>query len=170
MRDRVRLAEGRVAAPSVAVMECQPVRAAATVDRSTRGWDGGKKVQGRKRHVVVDTTGLLLAVPRLASTQDRVAARPPRARSLLRRLRDTAGERAALVWADGGYTGTLLDWARRTLGSLVEIVHRPDLPHFTVLPRRWVVKRAWPGSPDTAAVSATTNAYPFTTRPWSAGP
>ncbi|ANZ39099.1 hypothetical protein BBK82_26520 [Lentzea guizhouensis] len=50
-----------------------------------------------------------------------------------------------LVWADGGYTGTLLDWARTTLALTVEIVKRPDLPHFTVLPRRWVVERtlAW---------------------------
>jgi transposase len=141
LRDRVRLVEGRVAAPSAAVMDSQSVRAAETVSRATRGWDGGKKVAGRKRHIVVDTMGLLLAVlVTPASTQDRVAAR-----SLLRRLRDTAGKRVSLVWADGGYTGTLLDWARKTLGLVVEIVKRPDLPTFTVLPRRWVVERtfAW---------------------------
>jgi len=75
-----------------------------------------------------------------ASIQDRVAAR-----ALLLRLRATVGDRLRLVWADGGYTGTLLDWARRMLGAVVEIVKRPDLPHFTVLPRRWVVERtlAW---------------------------
>ncbi|WP_090097444.1 MULTISPECIES: transposase [Lentzea] len=66
------------------------------------GWDGGKKVAGRKRHIAVDTMGLLLAVlVTPASTQDRVAAR-----SLLRRMRTTAGGRVALVWADGGYTAS----------------------------------------------------------------
>jgi transposase len=141
LRDRARLADGRVAAPSAAVMDSQSVRAAPTVSRATRGWDGGKKVAGRKRHIVVDTLGLLVAVlVTPASTQDRVAAR-----SLLRRMRDTAGKRAALVWADGGYTGPLIDWARRVLGLVVEIVQRPQVPYFTVLPRRWVVERslAW---------------------------
>jgi transposase len=141
LRDRVRLAEGRAAAPSAAVMDSQSVRAAETVGRATRGWDGGKKVAGRKRHIVVDTMGLLLAVlVTPAPTQDRVASR-----SLLRRLRDTAGWRVALVWADGGYTGPLLDRASATLGLVVGIVKRPDLPYFTVLPRRWVVERtlAW---------------------------
>jgi transposase len=141
LRDRVRLVAGRVAAPSAAIIDSQSVRAAETVGRATRGYDAGKKVQGRKRHIVVDTMGLLVAVlVTPASTQDRVAAH-----CLLRRLRATAGERVRLVWADGGYTGTLLDWARTTLGLVVEIVKRPDLPHFTVLPRRWVVERtlAW---------------------------
>ncbi|WP_306750876.1 IS5 family transposase [Saccharothrix yanglingensis] len=137
LRDRVRLAEGRVAAPSAAVVDSQSVRAAETVGRATRGYDAGKKVPGRKRNIVVDTLGLLLAVlVTPASTQDRVAAR-----SLLRRMRDTAGGRVRLVWADGAYTGPLLDWARRTLRLVVEIAQRPDLPYFTVLPRRSVVER-----------------------------
>jgi transposase len=141
LRDRVRLVAERAAAPSAAVMDSQSVRAAETVGATTRGFDAGKKVQGRKRHIAVDTMGLLMAVlVTPASTQDRVAAR-----CLLRRLRATGGRRVRLVWADGGYTGTLLDWARKKLGLVVEIVKRPDLPYFTVLPRRWVVERtlAW---------------------------
>jgi len=141
LRDRVRLAAGRAAAPSAAIIDSQSVRAAPTVASSTRGYDAGKKVQGRKRHIAVDTLGLLIAVlVTPASTSDRIAAR-----SLLRRLRSAAGRRVGLVWADGGYTGTLLDWAHSTLALTVEIVKRPDLPHFTVLPRRWVVERtlAW---------------------------
>jgi transposase len=141
LRDRVRLASGRTATPSAAIIDSQSVRAAPTVATSTRGYDAGKKVQGRKRHIAVDTLGLLVAVlVTPASTSDRIAAR-----SLLRRLRSSAGRRVRLVWADGGYTGTLLDWARTTLALTVEIVKRPDLPHFTVLPRRWVVERtlAW---------------------------
>ncbi|WP_306749557.1 IS5 family transposase [Saccharothrix yanglingensis] len=110
LRDRARPADGRAAAPSAAIMGSQSVRAAETVGRATRGRDGGKKVAGRKRHIAVDTTGLLLAVlVTPASTQDRVAAR-----SLLRRMRDTAGRRVSLVWADGGYTGPPIDWAHRT--------------------------------------------------------
>ncbi|MGX7826541.1 IS5 family transposase [Actinokineospora sp. 24-640] len=166
LRDRARLAAGRAAAPSAAIVDSQSVRAAETVGKTTRGYDAGKKVPGRKRHVVVDTLGLLLAVlVTPASTQDRVAAR-----SLLRRMRDTAGGRIALLWADGGYTGTLLDWARKTLGLVVEIVRRPDLPTFTVLPRRGWWNARWPGSPATAAAPATTNDSPGITRPWSAGP
>ncbi|WP_281277733.1 transposase [Saccharothrix texasensis] len=123
-------------APSAAVVDSQSVRAAATVGQATREWDGGKKVAGRKRHIVVDTMGLLLAVlVTPASTQDRVATR-----SLLRRMRDTAGKRASLVWADGAYTRTLIDLARKTLRLVVEIVQRPQVPYFTVLPRRWVVE------------------------------
>ena len=141
LRDRARLAQSRAAAPSAAIVDSQSVRAAETVGKATRGYDAGKKVPGRKRHIAVDTMGLLLAVlVTPASTQDRVAAR-----SLLRRMRNTTGRRVVLVWADGGYTGTLLHWARTTLRLVIEIVKRPDLPHFTVLPRRWVVERtlAW---------------------------
>jgi transposase len=141
LRDRARLEAGRAAAPSAAIVDSQSVRAAETVSAATRGFDAGKKVAGRKRHIAVDTMGLLVAVlVTPASTQDRVAAR-----CLLRRLRVIGGGRVRLVWADGGYTGTLLGWAREKLGLVVEIVKRPDLPHFTVLPRRWVVERtlAW---------------------------
>ncbi|MEV8442091.1 hypothetical protein AB0425_32330 [Actinosynnema sp. NPDC051121] len=60
-------------------------------------------------------------------------------------MRDIVGERASLVWADDGYTGPLTDWARKTLRLAVKIAQRPDLPYFTVRPRRWMVKRtlAW---------------------------
>ncbi|HEX6342382.1 hypothetical protein [Umezawaea sp.] len=60
-------------------------------------------------------------------------------------MRDTAGKRTSLVWADGGHTGPLIHRAHKTLRLVVEIVHRPDPPYFTVLPRRSVVERtlAW---------------------------
>jgi transposase len=75
LRDRARLAEGRVVAPSAAVVDSQSARASATVGRATQGGTAGKKVAGRKRHIVVDTLGLLVAVlVTPASTQDRVAA------------------------------------------------------------------------------------------------
>jgi transposase len=96
---------------------------------------------GRKRHIAVDTTGLLLEVlitP--ASVQDRDAARP-----LLFNLK-RARRRIRHAWADAGYAGKLLPWAGRWLKLDVEIVKRPQGSHtFEVLPRRWVVERtlAW---------------------------
>ncbi|MGW4116563.1 transposase [Actinosynnema sp. NPDC004786] len=84
---------------------------------------GEVPVAGRKRHIVVDTLGLLVAVlVTPASTQDRVAGR-----SLLRRLLDIAGGRVSLVWADGGYTGSLIDWARKILRlAFCSASHRRD--------------------------------------------
>ena len=77
LRAQVRAAAGRNAEPTAAVIDSQSVRAADTVPRATRGWDNAKKVNGRKRHIAVDTSGLLLEVlVTPASTQDRDAARP----------------------------------------------------------------------------------------------
>jgi putative transposase len=141
LRDQVRVAAGRRPAPSAAIIDSQSVRAADTVPKVSRGWDAGKKVNGRKRHLAVDTLGLLLVVlVTPASIQDRDAARP-----LLWRLRvDYRG--IQLCWADGGYGGRLVDWAARMLQLVVEIVRkRPGQSTFEPLPRRWVVERtlAW---------------------------
>jgi transposase len=104
------------------------------------GWDNGKKVNGRKRHIAVDVLGLLLAVVvTSASVQDRDRARP-----LLWRLRAThRGVR--LAWADAGYAGKLAAWAATTLRLSIEVVRKRDPHAFEVLPRRWVVERtfAW---------------------------
>ena len=141
LRAAARGAAGRNAEPTAAVIDSQSVRAAATVPRSSRGWDNAKKVNGRKRHIAVNTTGLLLEVlVTPASTQDRDAARP-----LLWNLKRSR-RRIRRTWADGGYTGKLLPWAATWLKLTVEIVKRPDDLHtFQVLPRRWVVERtlAW---------------------------
>ncbi len=100
-------------------------------------------MNGRKRHIVVDTLGLLLAVVvHTASVQDRVGAK-----LVLARLAGRFG-RLRLIWADGGYLGPLIDWARDWGGWVLEIVRRPDgATGFQVLPRRWVVERtfAWLG-------------------------
>jgi transposase len=108
---------------------------------STRGWDAAKKVNGRKRHIAVDATGLLPAVViTAASVQDRDAARPL-LWNLVRGCRHIR-----LIWADSGYQAArLLAWATR-LHLALQIVRRPDGLHtFQVLPRRWVVERtfAW---------------------------
>jgi putative transposase len=139
LRAEVRAAAGRNPQPTAAVIDSQAVRAADTVPRASRGWDAAKKVNGRKRHIAVDTTGLVLAVVvTAASVQDRVAARP-----LLWNLR-RACRRVRLVWADSGYTGKLGSWAA-VLRMRLCIVAKRDPRAFEVLPRRWVVERtlAW---------------------------
>ena len=106
LRAQVRAAAGRNTEPTAAVIDSQSVRAADTVPKASRGWDNAKKVNGRKRHIAVDTPGLLLAVViTAASVQDRDGARP-----LLWNLH-RACRRVRLVWADAGYTGKLTAWA-----------------------------------------------------------
>jgi transposase len=141
LRRKVRMREGREAEPSAGIIDAQSVRAAATVPAASRGYDGGKKVPGRKRHIVTDTLGLLLVVAvTAANVGDREAAVP-----LLQRLRRLHRE-ITLVWADGGYTGGIIDWCREKLALTLEVVKRTDdMEGFVVLPRRWVVERtlAW---------------------------
>jgi putative transposase len=141
LREQARAVAGRDTTPTAAVIDSQSVRAADTVPRASRGQDQAKKVNGRKRHIAVDTGGLLLAVVvTAASTQDRDAAKP-----LLWNLR-RAFPGVKLTWAGGGYTGKLVTWAATALRMTLEIVRRPDDLHtFQILPRRWVVERtfAW---------------------------
>src|SRR5215211_1949617 len=141
LREQVRVQAGRRPTPTAAIVDSQSVRAADTVARSSRGWDAGKKVNGRTRHLAVDTLGLLLVVMvTAASVQDRDAARP-----LLWRLR-ASYRGIRLCWADAGYAGKLVAWAACMLHLLVEIVRKhPGQSTFEVLPRRWVVERtfAW---------------------------
>ena len=97
---------------------------------------------GRKRHIVVDTMGLLLAVVvHPANVQDRDGAK------LVLQTLTGRFPRLQLIWADGGYAGQLIAWVQELGGWLLEIVKRPDESRFVVLPRRWVVERtfAWLG-------------------------
>lgn len=141
LRRECRSAAGREPEPSAAVIDSQSLRAAETVAAADRGYDGGKRVNGTKRHVAVDVLGLLLTVLVTgADVQDRDGAMP-----LLERLR-TVCLRIALVWADGAYAGSLVGWAREELALRLQIVKRPDdACGFVVIPRRWVVERtlAW---------------------------
>jgi len=139
LRDRVRITAGRQAAPTAAIIDSQSVKGSEMIARGRRGYDAGKKINGTKRHIAVDALGLLLTVlVTAASVQDRDAARP-----LLWNLR-RAFPSVRLAWADGGYAGKLVTWARTRLKPklTLEIVKRPDDLHtFKVLPRRWVVER-----------------------------
>lgn len=139
LRDRLRVHAGRDRCPTAAVIDSQTVPAADTVTRSARGWDGAKKTNGVKRHIAVDVCGLLLAVVvTAASIQDRDGAH-----RLLTALR-ASFESIQLIWADGGYPGRLLGWAKHVLALRVEIIkRRPGSTGFHVRPQVWVVERTF---------------------------
>ncbi|MEU8733684.1 IS5 family transposase [Streptomyces tendae] len=137
LRGRVRRAEGRDVEPTAAIIDSQSVKGAASVPAASRGYDGGKKINGRRRHVITDSIGLLLMVlVTAADVTDRQAARV-----MLPRLREKF-RKNTLIWADGGYSGRLVTWAREKLQLALEIVKRSDdMSGFVVLPRRWCVER-----------------------------
>ncbi|MEU2427120.1 IS5 family transposase [Streptomyces sp. NPDC007851] len=137
LRARVREELGRDAQPTAAVIDSQSVKADAVVDSDSRGFDGGKLVNGRKRQVVVDTLGPLLGMMvTAADTGDRTAAQV-----LLRQVAD-AHHRLELVWADGGCTGNLVEHCLATFALVLAIAKRSDDRRgFVVLPKRWIVER-----------------------------
>lgn len=120
-----------------AIIDSQSMKAAETVSRATRGFDGAKLINGRKRHLIVDTKGLLMTVKvTAADVTDRAAAR-----TILPALRQRNPE-LTLMWGDNAYTG-LADWARNDLDLTFKVVKKPPgQVGFKVLPRRWIVERS----------------------------
>ncbi|GAA4256469.1 IS5 family transposase [Dactylosporangium darangshiense] len=141
LRARLRTGVGREVQPTAAIMDSQSVKAADTVGATTRGFDNGKKINGRKRHIAVDTEGFLLAaVVTAANIGDRAGAK-----LLIITLLNTC-TRLRLLWADAGYDGKAFTaWAHAVARITVQVVKRTEAHVFTVLPRRWVVERslAW---------------------------
>lgn len=121
--------------PTVAIVDSQSVKTLHARDQN--GYDGGKKLKGRKRHIAVDTLGLVLAVVvHAGSIQDRVGAR-----ALLIKLFG-AFPRIIKIFADGGYLGKIVKWALFMFGWIITIVKKSD-SGFKVLPKRWVVERTF---------------------------
>ncbi|MFI1255291.1 IS5 family transposase [Streptomyces netropsis] len=136
LRRRVREDEGRSPEPTGFVIDAQSVKTSTNVPAREQGADVGKRIVGRKRSIIIDTTGLILTVlVTAASIQDSVAGE----RLLNRLAADHPSMRKG--WADRGYREYLVDHAAR-LGIDLEVVRRtPGTRGFTVLPRRWVVER-----------------------------
>src|SRR5881394_1215071 len=140
LRDWLRKTEERKVAPTAAIVDSQSVK---TPDQAgERGYDAGKKIKGRKRHLAVDSLGLILAMRiTSAAVQDRDAAK-----SLIPRM-TSMYQRVQVIWADGGYLGALVQWVKqlRPFGKLrLEIVRRCDQTKgFKVLPKRWIVERTF---------------------------
>jgi putative transposase len=149
LRATVRESEGKDRDPSGAVLDSQVVRTTG-VGGPERGYDGAKRLAGRKRHLLVDTGGLVLGVHvHTASLHDRDGGRELLSDELQEEL-----PRLAVLWADAAYAGRFREWVGQERGWRVEVPHHPDRQlwrygleekprGFRVLPRRWVVERTF---------------------------
>jgi len=139
LRSQLRRKRGKHKHPSAGSLDSQSVK--TTSVPSSRGFDAGKKVMGRKRHILVDTLGLMIALcVTTACVQDRDGLK-----KLLRRF-GIHRKKLRKIWVDGGYRGAVIEWVKARFRYCLEVVLRSDdMKGFVVLPKRWVVERtfAW---------------------------
>lgn len=128
---------GKENLPSAAILDSQSVKTSS--QGGIRGFDGGKKINGRKRHILVDTLGFILAVVvHAADIPDREGGL-----LVLDKIANTFS-RIKLIWADGGYRGDFIWIAKSLFNRVIEIVLRKDNSKgFKVIPKRWIVERTF---------------------------
>lgn len=139
LAEQVRQADGREATPSAASIDSQTVKSAPGTEDSA--YDGAKQTTGRKRHVIVDTLGLVLAVLVTAGNVPDAEA----ARILFNRLTPRQKQRLKVIWADSAYGRYALpEWVQRNKRFQLVLVNRPDgVQGWVLLPKRWVVERTF---------------------------
>jgi putative transposase len=137
--EKVRLKQGKKEEPTVGIIDAQSVKN-TLVSSQDKGFDAGKKTKGIKRHIIVDTLGLVLAVViQSASVQDRDGAE-----DVISKLLES-WKKVIKIFADGGYRGQLIKTIKTKFKIELEIIKRDELHTFKVLPKRWIVERtfAW---------------------------
>jgi len=139
LRAHLRRKKGRHKHPTAGALDSQSVK--TTSVPSSRGFDAGKKIQGRKRHILVDTLGLIMVlVVTTANVQDRDGLKK------LLRIFGIQRKKLRKIWVDGGYRGAVIEWVKARFRYSLEVVLRSDdVKGFVVLPKRWIVERtfAW---------------------------
>ena len=137
--EKVRIKQGKKEEPTVGIIDAQSVKN-TLVSSQDKGFDAGKKIKGIKRHIIVDTLGLVLAVViQSASTQDRDGAV-----EVITKLFEN-WKKIIKIFADGGYRGQLIETIKTKFKIELEIIKRDELHTFKILPKRWIVERtfAW---------------------------
>ncbi len=137
--EKLRVRDGKKEEPTVGIIDAQSVKN-TLVSCQDKGFDAGKKIKGIKRHIIVDTLGLILAVViQNASVQDRDGAV-----DVVNKLFES-WKKIIKIFADGGYRGQLIKTIKTKFKIELEIIKRDELHTFKILPKRWIVERtfAW---------------------------
>ena len=134
---KIRKRSGKHEEPSVGIIDAQSVKN-TLVSSEDKGFDAGKRIKGIKRHIITDTLGMILAVAiQSASVQDRSGATEVIKQMKLNWIK------VIMIFADGGYTGKLIERVKMLFGVDIKIVKRNEQNKFKVLPKRWIVERTF---------------------------